>query len=116
MHHARAMNGTGQPTELARLHAALTLIEGLAGIDAGPGVAARAEQERIARDAYGAVPSLIRRRYDAMAGETAAFAAAGLAALLRQKDGGGDAPSPAAARLAAEMRAAIAELERLIGA
>lgn len=102
-----------QASEQARLHAALTLIECLAGEEPLPGPSA--EQERIAYARYCAAPSLVRRRYDALAGETASFAAAGLAALLRWKDAAGADPAPAAARLAAEMRLAIAGLGKLIG-
>lgn len=99
-------------SEQARLHAALSLIECLAGQEPLPG--ANAEQERIAFARYCAAPSLVRRRYDALAAETAAFAAAGLALLLRGKDREGWDPAPAAASLAAEMRRALAGLESLI--
>jgi glutathione S-transferase len=98
--------------ELARLRAALTLIECMAGEIPAP--APTAGDDEAAARIYAAAHPLVRRRYDALAGETATFAAAGLAALIRRKDRAGDDPAPAAARLAAEMRAAIAMLERII--
>ena len=101
-----------QVSEHTRLHAALTLIESFAGEESLPPPSA--EEERTAYARYCAAPSLVRRRYDALAGETAAFAAAGIAALLRGKDVDGADPVSAATRLAAEMRRAIAELNRLV--
>lgn len=98
--------------QLARLRAVLALVESMAGIesagavDLGDGAALE--------DRYASAPGAARRRYDALAGETAAFAAAGIEALIRARvEPVADVSRPAA-RLAQEMRGSIRTMERLI--
>ncbi len=57
---------------------------------------------------------ITRRRFDALAAETAAFSAAGIEVLLRQRSARGGDCRAAAAQLAAEMRAAIAAMLQVI--
>ena len=96
-------------TRLARLAEILALVERLAG-DGGAMVATPADTAA----AYAAAGPIARRRFDALAAETAAFAAAGIEILLRQSETGGNGQPAAARCLAREMRAAIAELTRLL--
>jgi hypothetical protein len=97
-------------TRLARLAEVLTLVERLAG---NPGAAIATWPD--AATAYAAAGPIARRRFDALAAETAAFAAAGIEILLRRSETGGHGHQQAAARrLAQEMRAAIDELARLL--
>lgn len=108
---ARSLRENTEPadTRLARLAEVLTLVERLAG-DPGPAIATSPD----AATAYAAAGPIARRRFDALAAETAAFAAAGIEILLRQTETGGHGQQAAARRLAQEMRAAIAELARLL--
>lgn len=107
---ARSLRDNVEPADqrLARLADVLALVERLSDDCGAPLV--------IGRDmaaAYAAAGPIARRRFDARLAETAAFAAAGIEILLRQRQGAGDHRA-AARRLAREMRTAIAELMRLI--
>lgn len=62
--------------------------------------------------AHPGLGSISRRRFDAIAAETAAFAAAGIEVLMRQRAARGEC-RVAASRLAGEMRAALGEMEAL---
>lgn len=94
---------------LGRLVGALGLVEQLAG-ESGE---LPADPIAIAAGYQQAGP-IARRRFDALIAETAAFAAAGIEILLRQRQGRGEC-RVAAARLANEMRTAIAEMIALVG-
>jgi hypothetical protein len=93
-----------------RLRVALMLVRQMAGMKPdiapnGPEVAARA---------YAAATPIARRRFDALAGEAGAFAAAGIAALIRHRDARGRDCAPAAAQLADDISRALTALDRLI--
>lgn len=92
---------------IAQLQSALRLVDRIAGTASAP----------IPRpDAgYATAGRIARRRHDALAVETAAFAAEGIAILLRQAPAG-VARAAAAARLAMEMRDGMAEMARALGA
>lgn len=107
---ARSLRDEPEPADarLARLAEVLVLIERLSGepgapIVIGPHLA----------DAYAAAGPIARRRFDALAAETAAIAATGIEILLRQPEDK-RAGHPAARRLAMEMRGAIDSLMGLI--
>lgn len=108
---ARSLRDSTEPadTRLARLAAVLALVERLAD-DPRPAPSALPD----AATAYAAAGPIARRRFDALAAETAAFAAAGIEILLRQSETGGNGQPAAARRLAREMRAAIDALTRLL--
>jgi len=95
-----------------RLRAALVLVEQMAGREP-VSVSATDDPDAAAR-AYAAASSIARRRFDALASEAGAFAAAGIAALIRHREAIGRDCAPAAAQLADDMRRALTAMDRLI--
>lgn len=99
-------------TQMAQLRHVLRLVEDLAGRSASAGSADAAldENATISTAYWDALP-IVRRRFDALALETACWSTAAVEALLAA----GDARSPAAAgRLADELERALQELRRLL--
>jgi hypothetical protein len=101
--------------QIARLRQVLALVGELAG---GPGEApgddAMDEAARISA-AYEAAAPIDQKRFDALSGETARWAAAGVEALLKIEEAGLPV-RVAAERVAEELRRALAELaQRLPG-
>jgi hypothetical protein len=99
-------------SQVAQLRHVLRLVRELAGRGPAPGAddAALDESARVSSAYDNALP-IVRRRFDALAGETAAWSAAAIEALLLA----GDKRSPAAARrLAAELEAALRALTALL--
>ncbi|HEX8216550.1 MAG TPA: hypothetical protein VF577_03705 [Allosphingosinicella sp.] len=98
------------PRQLAQLGQVLLLIERIAGRsgETGGPDAALDEAARIGA-AYGDALPIVQRRFDALVAETAGWTAAGVEALTRA--GGSVA---AAARLADELRDAIADITGLL--
>lgn len=94
---------------LARLAEVLALVERLSG-EAGAPIMIGPHLD----SAYASAGPIARRRFDALAAETAAIAATGIEILLRRNDDAGGDRRPAARRLAVEMRAAIDEMMRLL--
>lgn len=95
--------------QIAQLREALALVEGLAGRPA----LRDADLDDAARISAGhdRAPPIVRRRFDALAAESAAWTATGVEALLA----GGDRPSrAAAARLADSIRRTLAEMRALV--
>lgn len=97
--------------QVAQLRNVLLLVEQIAGGTgaSGRGDAALDGSARLS-SAYDQALAVRQRRFDALAAETAAWAAEGVEALLA-------APRPpraAAARLAAELERALADLGRLV--
>jgi hypothetical protein len=95
--------------QIAQLREALALVERLAGrpapVDEGLDEAARISA------GHDRAPPIVRRRFDALAAESAVWTASGVEALLA----GGEQPSrAAAARLADSIRATLAELRTLV--
>lgn len=105
---------------LVRLREMLMLVEQIAG---GADLAARPSpiDQRTLNDGaaialdYANASSIARRRFDALAGEAAAFGAAGLGALMRKKQRTGR-DHAAARQLAGEMRQSIDAMARIIAA
>ena len=106
---------------LLRLRGVLALVERMAGIDA-PLVLQDPIGEEMLHEgaafalAYAHAPSVARRRFDALAGEAAGFAAAGLRALIQHKQLSGRECAPAALQLARDMRQSLDAMARVIGA
>jgi hypothetical protein len=105
-----AAPGVDPGRQIAQLHEALRLVERLAGRDGGQ--ERRLDAAAQVSDAYDRALPIVQRRFDALAGETAVWAAAGVEALL---SAGSVAPAPAAAeRLATQLEQALGELTDLI--
>lgn len=109
-----AMPAAADPgRQIAQLRELLGLVRNIAGQsqdaderDSGLDEAARAAS------AYERALPVVQRRFDALAGETAGWAAAGVEALLAA--GGGAPPRAAAARLASQIDRALGELAALL--
>jgi hypothetical protein len=95
---------------VARLRHVLALIEEISGCIPATSETALGEDARISC-AYERAPPILRRRYDALAGETAAWAAAGVKALLRDAV---NPPRGAARLLAHDLRKALKRLATLL--
>jgi hypothetical protein len=104
---------------LLRLRNVLALVERMTGEPAsgwsrlGAAEASLDEGAMLAA-AYAHAPTIARRRFDALASETAGFAAAGLHALIRHKERTGHDSAPAARQLAGDMRQSIDAMTSLI--
>jgi hypothetical protein len=99
--------------QIAQLRHVLGLVRQIAGqASAARGDAALEENARIS-SGYADAPAIAQRRFDALAGETAAWAAAGVQALLAA-NGDRDPPRAAAAGLADELTGALEQLTRLV--
>ena len=110
---APATNDAGQ--QVAQLRHVLGLVGQIAGRpDAEAGDAALDEGARVT-SAYDSAMPIVQRQFDALAAETAAWAAAGVAALLAA-GGDGIQPRAAAARLADELDVALMRLCGLLRA
>ena len=115
-HHAPsapAPAGADPGRQVAQLREALALVERIAGADSGrrSGELLLEEAARLS-DGYDRALPIVQRRFDAVALETAGWAAAGVEALLAA--GAASPPRAAAARLAAQLDRAISELTDLI--
>ncbi len=109
---APALTDAGR--QVAQLRQVLVLVGQIAGREPTPGDedSALDENARIAAAYDDALP-ILRRRFDALAAETAAWAAAGVAALIAAgRDG--EPPKAAAATLADELDHALARLGALL--
>jgi hypothetical protein len=100
--------------QVARLRHVLSLVGQIAG-HREPPLSPDALLDENARiiSAYSRASSLVQRRFDALAGETSAWATTGIEALLAAGDEDGP-PRVAAARLARELDAALNRIGRLL--
>ena len=99
--------------QLARLSEVLALVEELAGRSASPRADAALDVAARVSAAYEAAFPVVQRRFDMMAAETSAWAAAGVEALLLLRER--DRPTEAAAgRLADELRKALTRLQEIV--
>ena len=98
--------------QIAQLRHVLSLVETLAGRPSAPGAsdAALDEAARLS-SAYDEALPIVRRRFDALLGETATWSALAVEALLQ---GGSQAPPAAARRLADELQTAFKRLTALL--
>jgi hypothetical protein len=95
--------------QIAQLRAIRALVDELAGNTPDNGATADDLDRR-----YDHASSIVQRRFDALAGETAAYAADGLSALIAGR-GAGAMVAGAAAHLAREMARSIRRMEMLLG-
>ena len=98
--------------QAAQLREALRLVERIAGrAEAAPSDAALDEAARVS-GGYDRAPPIVQRRFDALAGETAGWAAAAVEALLAAAETA--PPRAAAARLAARLDEALRQMTELV--
>lgn len=97
-----------QIVELRTIQGLVRELAGMSGQEGGDA------HEEALNCRYDGAPPLIQRRFDALAGEAAAFAAAGLSALIEGRQLGNGA-SAAAGHLAREMERSIHAMESLLG-
>lgn len=107
-----ACEGATDPgRQIAQLREALRLVERIAGRGERAGDQRLDEAAQVS-GAYDRALPVVQRRFDALAGETSGWAAAGVEALLAAAQGA--PPRAAAARLAAQLERALDELTELI--
>jgi hypothetical protein len=106
-----ASSGGDAGRQVASLREVLILVQSIAGDTASPADEMLLEEAAQFSAAYEAAAPIAQRRFDAQAGEIAAWAAAGVEALLKA----GEPPIAPAARLAAEMEDGLARLRRVMG-
>ena len=104
--------GADPGRQVAQLREALRLVEGLAGRNGDDSRDDRLDEAARVSDAYDRALPIVQRRFDALAGETAVWAAAGVEALVVAGRGG--PAQAAAARLALQLEAALGEMSELI--
>lgn len=95
---------------IAQLREALALVERLAGRPATDAETSLDEAASISAR-HDRAPPIVRRRFDALAAESAVWTASGVEALLAA---GEHPPRAAAARLADTIRATLAEMKALV--
>ena len=108
---APASSGADPGRQLSQLRELLRLVEGIAGRRAAAGDELLDEAARLS-DAYDRALPIVQRRFDALAAETAGWAAAGVEALLAAAQSG--SPRIAAERLAARLEQALDEMAALL--
>lgn len=107
----QALAATDPGRQLAQLRQVLQLVERIAGRgDSGGGGDTALDEAAKVSAAYGDALPLVQRRFDALAAETVAWAAAGVEALTLARG----TPTAAAGRLADELAPAVEELLRLL--
>jgi len=97
--------------QLAQLREALRLIERIAGRPVSPESDTLDEAAHLSA-AYDAALPIVQRRFEAIAAETAIWAAAGVEALLSATEG--PPPRAAAERLAGQLDAALSDLAAIL--
>ena len=108
-----AASGADPGRQVAQLREVLRLVERIAGHPESLAADALLDEAARVSDAYDRAMPILQRRFDALAGETAAWAAAGVEALLVAAET--VPPRAAAARLAAQLDHALTELTDLLG-
>lgn len=108
---APAPSGADPARTVAQLREALKLVERIAGRPDSASREGRLDEAARISDAYDRALPIARRRFEALADESAIWAAAGVEALLVA---GERAPRGAAARLAAAIERALSELAGLL--
>lgn len=106
-----ALPGGDPGRQVAALREALTLVRSITGEEGRADRDAWLEEAAQFSSAYERSAPIARRRFDALAGEIAAWAAAGVEALLA---GGGAPPRGPAQRLAGEIEAGLERLGALL--
>jgi hypothetical protein len=102
--------------QVAQLRSVLMLVEQMAGRAARtPGEDALLDESARLSSAFDHALPVVQRRFEALAAETAAWAASGVEALLAHQDAAAP-PRTAAAALAVELDGALLDLSRLLRA
>jgi len=109
---APAASGNDPGRQVAQLREVLRLVEEIAGRRHAPAGDFLLEEAARLSDAYDRALPIVQRRFDALAAETASWAAAGVEALLVAAQGGD--PRAAAERLSARLDRALGELALLL--
>lgn len=119
MSHQAPAQPLPQPIEagrqVARLRSVLLLVEELAGGAGGDDSDAALDESARFSSAYAHAQPIAQRRFDALADETACWAAAAVEALIAHQEAP-EPPRAAATRLAAELDQALADLARIVRA
>ena len=105
--------GADPGRQLAQLREALRLVERIAGRDGDAGADSMLDEAARLSAAYDRAPPIVQRRFDALAGEIASWAAAGVEALLAAADRA-TPPVAAARRLADRLDGALSEMAALL--
>ncbi len=105
-----ALPGGDPGRQVASLREALVLVRSIAGETTGPGRDALLDEAARFSSAYERASPVAQRRFDAMAGEIAAWSAAGVEALLAS----GAPPVAPAQRLASQMESGLRRLQALL--
>jgi hypothetical protein len=110
-HHGTADAGA----QIARLRRVLALVEEIAGAEPPGAADAALDEAALVSAAYESALPIVQRRFDTVAAQTAAWAAAGASALATL--GERQRPTQAAAeRLAGELRKALGTLRQIVSA
>ncbi len=107
-----AASGADPGRQVAQLREVLRLVEEIAGRRHEPAGDILLEEAARLSDAYDRALPVVQRRFDALAGETSSWAAAGVEALLVAARGGN--PRAAADRLATRLERSLSELAALV--
>jgi hypothetical protein len=99
--------------QVAQLREALRLVEQISGRRGEQGSDEALDEAAQVSDSYDRALPIAQRRFDALAGETAVWATAGVEALLAA--GAAAPPRAAAARLAEQLDRALSDLKASIG-
>jgi hypothetical protein len=101
--------------QIAQLRHVLGLVEQIAERESPSASTAALEEGARIASAYEAASSIVQRRFDALAEETVAWAAAGIRALIDAQSES-EPPRAAAANLADELKEALGRLGQLVRA
>ena len=108
----KAMDGTDAGRQIAQLRHVLGLVEQIGGAPQSFSREQALDEAARVSGAYGEALPVVQRRFDAMAAEAAAWAAAGVEALVAA--GGRGGTGAAARRLGQALRATIGDLTALL--
>ena len=107
-----APRDTDPGRQVAQLREALRLVERIAGRSSSAPNDASLDEAAQVSEGYDRAAPIVQRRFDALAGETAAWAAAGVEALLAA--GGANPPRAAAERLADQLERSLSAMTDLV--
>ena len=104
--------GADPGRQVAQLREALRLVEQICGEAQGENRDQALDEAASVSDGYDRALPIVQRRFDALAGETVGWTAAGVEALLAADDA--VPPRAAAVRLAGQIERALTDLKQLI--
>ena len=109
---SQAAAGADPGRQVAQLREALRLVERIAGRDDAARGERRLDEAARMSEAYGRALPIVPRRFEALAGEAAGWAVAGVEALLAAGDR--TPPRAAAARLAQRLDQSLTQMAALV--